>query len=251
VADLNDVPEQRDEQRDDRFGISRPRYSFLFSIFYFGSNNLAHTAEPPTVLFMTIVSLIREKQRELDTPPGAKPPVHAPEMLLIGCVDARLPIQDIGIPYGKALIYRNIAALVAGMDWQAAGGRVSEAAILEFAVDVMRVRDIVVMGHTDCGGIRACLHGSQGEEKRHLRQYLSPLDEVRERVIADGGDFDAQARAMERAAVHQSVENLRSYEVVRAAEASHRLTVHGWVIDTATGAIAEMDRLGLFQPMSN
>ncbi|OWK47455.1 carbonic anhydrase [Fimbriiglobus ruber] len=196
---------------------------------------------------MTVISLIRQHQQGLYVDQGAKPPIHAPEMLLIGCVDARLPIQDIGIPYGKALIYRNIAALVAGME---AGVRLGEAAALEFAVNVMRVRDIVVMGHTECGGIRACLDGSQGEEKQHIRKYLSPLRDVRERVILDGGDFVAQARAMEKAAVCQSVENLRSYEAVSAAEAAGRLTLHGWVIDIATHAIAEMDRAGDFWPMS-
>ena len=166
-------------------------------------------------------------------------------MLLIGCVDARLAIQDIGIPYGKALIYRNIAALVAGMQ---AGVRLGEAAALEFAVNVLHVHDIVVMGHTECGGIRACLDGAEG--KPHIRNYLSPLQSVRERVIADGGDFDAQARAMEKAAVRQSVENLRSYEAVSSAEAAGRLALHGWVIDIATRVIIEMDPEGDFRPMS-
>jgi carbonic anhydrase len=167
------------------------------------------------------------------------PATHQPELLLIGCVDARLDIiGDLGIPKGKALVYRNIAALVQGSnDYDIS--HMSEAASLEFAIDVMRVRDVVVMGHTDCGGIRASLDGSDTHGAIHT--YLKSLDAVRDAVLNDGGNADAQARAMEEAAVRQSIENLCSYEVVQIALGEGRLKLHGWVINTATGLIREMN----------
>lgn len=173
-------------------------------------------------------------QLSLDAPPS-----HQPEILLIGCVDARLDIiGDLGIPKGKALVYRNVAALVHGSkDYDLS--HMNEAAALEFAVDVMRVKDIVVMGHTDCGGIQACLEGAY--EHPDIHSYLKSLDAVRKEVITQGGDAQAQARAMERAAVRDSIMNLTTYEVVQLALKEQRLNLHGWVINTATGQISEMN----------
>lgn len=197
-----------------------------------------------------IIRNIRRMQAGIPVPDGIEPPAHAPEMLLIGCIDARLNISDqIGIPYGKALVYRNIAALISGTAGEDDPKHVGEAAALEFAVNVMKVKDIVVMGHTDCGGIQACLHGVPGA--KHIMQYLSPLDAVRIEVEGAGGDATQLARAMERAAVRQSVANLMTYSPVAAAAAAGKLALHGWVINTATRRISEMDlKTGVFKLMA-
>jgi len=193
-----------------------------------------------------IIENIRAHQDELPTEGLA--PLHKPQMLLIGCVDARLnPKTDIGIPDGAAIIHRNIAALVREMDEQGS----SVAASLEFAINVMRVQHIVVMGHTDCGGIRACLEDNHTHDTAHIRKYLLPLSEVRDDVLAHGGDIQAQARAMEMAAVKQSVANLMTYEVVQKSFDQGRVDIHGWVINTGTKRILELDlRTGDFWPMS-
>ncbi|MDX2074466.1 MAG: carbonic anhydrase [Alphaproteobacteria bacterium] len=174
---------------------------------------------------------------------------HEPEMLLIGCVDARLdPRKDIGIPHGKALIYRNIAALVAGKDG-GAGDRLSVAAALEFAVNSMHVQKIVVMGHTGCGGIAAFLQGDH-EETHHIYDYLKPLESVRAEAENKGGNKEKQAREMEKAAVAFSLENLMSYEAVANAVEQGKLQLQGWVIDTGNRLIWEMDpATGDFNPM--
>ena len=176
---------------------------------------------------------------------------HAPEMLLIGCVDARLdPKEDIGIPRGKALIYRNIAALVAGKN-SGEGDRLSVAAALEFAINSMHVKKIVVMGHTHCGGIRTFLQGDH-EDTHHIYDYLKPLEQVRVAAIAKGESEEEQARDMEKAAVTFSIENLMSYEVVRVAVEAGRLTLLGWLIDTGNRLIWEKDaKTGDFLPMGS
>jgi carbonic anhydrase len=92
-----------------------------------------------------------QAQKEYSDAPA---PTHNPEMLLIGCVDARKdPISDLGIPKGKSLILRNVAALVHPEHEK----RLTESAALAFAVREMKVKHVAVMGHTDCGGIRAAL----------------------------------------------------------------------------------------------
>lgn len=194
----------------------------------------------------TTISIIKKTQERLAARLKGQlaldaPAQHKPEILLIGCVDARLDIiGDLGIPKGKALVYRNIAALVQGMgDDPNDLSHMSETAALEFAIDVMRVKDVVVMGHTDCGGIRACLEASV-EDHKAIHRYLSQLDPVRQEILQQGGDITAQARAMEKAAVRRSLENLQSYYVVKDALAEGRITLHGWVIDTASGMITEI-----------
>jgi carbonic anhydrase len=198
-----------------------------------------------------VLDIIRARQASQPVPEGAILPEHKPEMLLIGCVDARLDVrEDVGIPQGRALIHRNIAALVRSNPDPADNEGSSVAASLEFAINVMKVKHIVVMGHTDCGGIRACLIGDHDESTENIRKYLTPLEATREDVIAHGGNIEAQARAMEEAAVRQSVKNLMSYPVVTKALKEGRIDVHGWVINTACKQISEMDLdSGKFRPM--
>src|SRR2546423_1266076 len=131
-----------------------------------------HSPSIKNLPMTSTLSRIRRAQREAPLLENLQPPPHEPEMLLIGCIDARLNITDIGIPYGRALVFRDVAALVAGMSGDGDAEHLSEAAVLEFAVNVMRVKDIVVMGHTDCGGIRACLYGDITPDTQHIHKYL-------------------------------------------------------------------------------
>lgn len=226
--------------------------------------------------FMTdLLDNIRERQRRLA---GGEfnteaPPPHRPEMLYIGCIDARLdPIDDIGIPKGKALIFRNIAALVreapeanmgASLDGEAmvSNGEIAEnvsvGAALEFFIEHIpspqgRMKHIVVSGHTDCGGIRACLHDGCSHDS-YLTRYLRALSEAREQVQQDTryATEDEKLRALEEACVRRSIENLKTYAVVQHALEAGSLQLHGWVIDTATRCIAEMDAgTGEFIPLN-
>lgn len=202
---------------------------------------------------MDVIDFIRARQAGMPEPESDIPPEHKPQFLLIGCVDARLSIhKDIGFPDGSTLIYRNIAALIGGKHPAEGVERISEAAALEFAVDVMKVKHIAVMGHTDCGGIKACLNGAHDEHTQSIRKYLTPLNETREAVVAHGGNIEAQARAMEEAAVRQSVANLMTYPAVAKAVAEGRLVVHGWVMNTGSGRLSEMNPdTGKFTPMKN
>ena len=164
-------------------------------------------------------------------------PEHKPEMLLIGCVDARKdPTTDLGIERGRALILRNIGALIRGTT-VSPEQRETESAALEFAVKVMEVKHIVVMGHTDCGGIRASL---QETELKAIKKYLSPLDNLRSEVKSYNMTLDEQARLMEIQAVKMSIKNLLSYEYIQAAVDKGTLSVHGWLIDIASGKLTQI-----------
>lgn len=206
------------------------------------------------------------KQQELARKPFAPPPRHEPEILYIGCIDARLdPIDDLGIPKGKALIYRNIGALVRpeqiesetkAIDKDAVlrSGEIPEnvsmGAALEFflnhipAVDG-RPKRIIVSGHTNCGGIAACVNHACKSEDRYLPHYLSILEPAREAVMQQakesGWNQDRIYREMEESTVRYGVNNLENYEVVRRALDKDGLKLHGWVIETGNGRIHQMN----------
>lgn len=186
---------------------------------------------------MSIIDDILNKQK-LQTYAGEqKLPEHKPEMLLIGCVDARKdPISDLGIEKGKALILRNIAALIRGTS-VAASQRETEAAALEFAVKVMKVKHIVVMGHTDCAGIRASLLDS---ELTAIRNYLSPLNALKQKIQESDMPMSEKIDLMEIEAIKMSVQNLLSYSYIKQAVDEGRLSVNGWMLDVASGELIEI-----------
>lgn len=162
---------------------------------------------------------------------------HKPEMLLIGCVDARKdPIVDLGIPKGKSLILRNIAALIRGTA-VAPEQRETEAAALEFAVKVSKVKHIVVMGHTDCGGIRASL---MDIELPAIKRYLSPLNDLKKQIQSSHMPLEEQVALLEKEAVKMSVENLKTYSYIAEKIASGELTLNGWLLDISSGKISEL-----------
>ncbi len=223
---------------------------------------------------MSIIDKICLRQQALTAMPlHHLPPKHRPEMLYIGCVDARLdPIDDIGIDKGTALIFRNIGALVPkdgcvggklNSEGITAGNaipqNVSMGAILEFFLHHIpgvpgQVKHIVVSGHTDCSGLKACQNEECGNHDYYLPLYLDALMDVRARVRNDakikGWDNAQILHALEEESVRQSIANLRTYAVIQRAIDEGRLEVHGWVINTATQCISEMNPGTLeFEPM--
>ncbi len=108
-----------------------------------------------------------------------------------------------------------------------------------------KVKHIVIAAHTDCGGLKACQHGGYGDQDHHLPLYLESLKEVRTKVMDDansnGWDNAQVLDALEKESVRQSMANLLSYPVVRNAIDQGKLELHGWIIDTTTQHISEMN----------
>ena len=219
------------------------------------------------------IGAIKDAQRDMVGALGdiARIPAHEPEILLLGCVDARIRPIDLGIPEGKALIERKIAALI-----PPPGGKDSESmeALLEFAIKGKRVKDIVVMGHTDCGGVKGCLCGTCGfhsdgtaYEMNALDKYLEQLHPARERVrekfltpderkvlddpIHPGRDkLNAKLQPeLERETVRESYANLIKYDVVKQAVEAGTLKIHGWMVHTDSLYLDELKPDQSFQPL--
>lgn len=168
-----------------------------------------------------------------------------PKVMIIACSDSRVdPTQIFDVHPGEVFVVRNVAALVP--PFETTPGRHGVSAALEFAVQVLKVREIVVMGHGMCGGCQVALtqimHGSEPGKGGFIADWISILDEVREPIAAKFGTEGRTAeRAMEEAAVKVSLANLRSFPCVSTKEARGDLKVRGAFFAISDGVLHLLD----------
>ncbi len=148
-----------------------------------------------------------------------------PDVMLIACADSRAEPSDIfNAAPGQMFVVRNVANLVP--PYKPDGGLHGVSAALEFAVNVLKVRHIVVMGHGGCGGITASLTQSKSPL---IGEFVAPwvklLDDARARVM-DSGSLNPQF-ALELEGIETSLENLMSFPWVAEAVAAGKLELHG------------------------
>ncbi len=171
---------------------------------------------------------------------GQEPPV-----MVIACSDSRVdPAQIFDTDPGEMFVVRNVAALVP--PFETSPGYHGVSAALEFAVQVLKVRKIVVLGHGMCGGCRAALtqelHGTEPGEGGFVHDWIGLLDGVREDVVSQYGTSGRPAeRAMEQAGVKVSIANLRTFPCIRRKEASGDLRLRGAFFAISDGLLHVLD----------
>jgi len=176
-----------------------------------------------------------------------------PRVMVIACSDSRVdPSQIFDVDPGEIFVVRNVAAMVP--PFETTPGHHGVSAALEFAVQVLKVREIMVMGHGMCGGCKAALtqelHGTEPGQGGFIANWISMLDHVRDPIVAEFGTTGRPAeRAMEQAGVKVSLENLRTFPCVRAKEASGDLVLRGSVFAISDGVLRLLDEeTGEFTP---
>lgn len=177
-----------------------------------------------------------------------------PKLMVIACSDSRVdPAQIFDVDPGEIFVVRNVAALVP--PFETTPGLHGVSAALEFAVQVLEVKQIIVMGHGMCGGCTAALtremHGSEPGEGGFIANWIGLLDAAREPVIAANGEAGPQAQlAMELAAVKVSLDNLRTFPCIRRKERAGALKLRGAWFTIAGGTLHVLDEAsGRFDPV--
>lgn len=159
-----------------------------------------------------------------------------PEYLWIGCSDSRVPANEIvGMLPGELFVHRNIANLVLHTDLNCM-------AVLHYAVEVLKVKHIIVCGHYGCGGVKAAL-GNQdlGLIDNWLRHLKDIGFEYRDILNAEA-DEDQRVDRLCELSVQKQVTNICHSKVVqRAWKNNHELTVHGWIYSIEDGIIKELN----------
>ncbi len=179
---------------------------------------------------------------------------QSPKVMIIACSDSRVdPAQIFDTNPGEIFVVRNVAALVPPFETNP--GRHGVSAAVEFAVQILGVEEIIVMGHGLCGGCTAALtqdlrHAPPGEGG-FIASWISMLDDARADVIAQHGEDRSRVagRAMEQAAVKVSLANLRTFPWIREKEASNVLSLKGAFFAISDGVLHMLDEeTELFAP---
>jgi carbonic anhydrase len=174
-----------------------------------------------------------------------------PEIMVIGCVDSRVSPEVIfNAAPGELLVVRNVANLVPSYDPDRnSDSQHGTSAALEFGVQALRVRQIVVLGHALCGGIRAFADKqkplSPGD---FIGRWMSQIAPAAERLGPPGTD-EAYLRRLELASIELSLNNLMTFPCVHILVGQGKLTLHGAYFGIATGHLLVRDpATGRFEP---
>ena len=171
-----------------------------------------------------------------------------PKVAVIACADSRVdPAIVLQVEPGDIFAIRNVANLVPPYEIDEEGDMSyhGTSAALEFAVDVLGVEHVVVIGHAHCSGIQAMINGQEGEEVsgRFIPAWTAIAAEAFHRAkstipVAEGKEF---ARCCERQAVLVSLDNLRTFPFIKEKMDAGKLEVHGWYLDIAEGELKAYD----------
>ncbi len=170
---------------------------------------------------------------------------QSPKTMVISCSDSRVdPAQIFDVAPGELFVVRNVAALVP--PFETTPGRHGVSAALEFAIQFLKVEQVVVLGHGMCGGCQAALtqnlHGNAPGEGGFVAKWIDMLDEVRDPIATAHGTTGRVAeRAMELAAVKVSLQNLRTFPCVQEKEAQGDLTLRGAYFAISDGVLHLLD----------
>jgi carbonic anhydrase len=169
-----------------------------------------------------------------------------PRALVIACSDSRTDPQMVfnAVP-GELFVVRNIANLVPpyGPDGEPHG----ISAAIEFAVRGLRVREVVIMGHAMCGGIKALLEGTPEEVSDFVGQWVRIAEPARQRAMAIAPE--QRHDFCEHEAVRLSLANLMTFPWIKSAVESGELTLHGCYFGIRSGVLEWLGTDGVFRPI--
>ena len=168
---------------------------------------------------------------------------QTPKTLIIGCSDSRVdPALISSAAPGEIFVVRNVANLVPPYE-SAKSGFHGVSAAIEFAVVNLLVENVVILGHRQCGGIRALIAGQQKKENSFVGRWMEIAHTARERVLAKypDMDFEGQCKQCEMEGIVNSIENLKTFPFVTEAIEKRGLNLYGIYFDLEQGQLFEYD----------
>jgi carbonic anhydrase len=161
---------------------------------------------------------------------------QGPKYLWIGCSDSRVPANDIvDLDPGELFVHRNVANLAPPQD-------ANYLSVLQFAVDVLKVEHIMVVGHYGCGGVSAAV---DGQRRGLVDHWLHPIREVEREHRSELDAIADQHARLDRLCELNVIRQVRNVAsdvfVMEAWERGQNLCVHGWVYSLASGLVADLN----------
>ena len=166
---------------------------------------------------------------------------QSPEAMVIACSDSRVDPQTVfGAAPGELFVVRNVAALVPAYEPDAKYHGTSAA--VEFGVKVLKVARLVVLGHGQCGGVRAMAYGPPPQ----ARDFIASWVEIGKPALAAAGEApEGRLGRIEAEVVRLSLANLLTFPWIAGAVSSSRLALQGYLFDVHTGVLAAVGPDGL------
>lgn len=184
-----------------------------------------------------------------------------PEILVFGCVDSRVSPEVIfDAAPGELLVVRNVANLIPPYEEEDRNSQHGTSAALEFGVQALKVKHIVVLGHAQCGGIRAFADEQEPlSPGDFIGRWVSLIAPAAARLgpkppccAGHSGTDPAYLRALELASIEQSLLNLLTFPCVRILHEKGRLHLHGAYFGVATGELLIRNpHTGTFEPVTS
>ncbi|TMV06935.1 carbonic anhydrase [Ruegeria sediminis] len=164
-----------------------------------------------------------------------------PRAMVISCCDSRVHVTSIfGADQGEFFIHRNIANLVP--PYEPDGDHHGTSAAIEYAVTALKVAHLIILGHSQCGGVQGCIdmckgHAPQLEAKESFVGRWMDILKPKFDLVADVQDGAEQARQFEKQAVVASLENLMTFPFIASAVEDGSLSLHGLWTDIGEGGL--------------
>ena len=159
---------------------------------------------------------------------------QAPAYLWIGCSDSRVPANEIvDLPPGELFVHRNVANLVIHTDLNCLS-------VLQFAVDALKVRHVIVCGHYGCGGVRAALSGDKLGLIDNWLRHVQDVHRKHARELDALGPGDREDRLCELNVLEQAINVCETTIVQDAWQRGQTLTVHAWIYRLDDGVLRDL-----------
>ncbi|MBD1914046.1 MULTISPECIES: carbonic anhydrase [unclassified Leptolyngbya] len=167
---------------------------------------------------------------------------QSPDVLFITCSDSRIdPFLITQSPPGRLFVMRNVGNIVPSYG----AASITESAAIEYAVQALGVKDIIICGHSHCGAMRGLLQvGNLAETMPMVYSWLRTHGEATRRLVMDNYSHETPERLL-KIAIEQNIltqiENLETYPVVRSNLHSGKLNLHAWMYEIETGSVYAFD----------
>ena len=161
---------------------------------------------------------------------------HQPEFLWIGCADSRVPANEIvGLGPGELFVHRNLANLVIESDPNCMS-------VIQYAIDVLKVKHVIVCGHYGCAGVAAAINGGPDELIDNWLVHIKDLYDRNHPMLADCVDEEQRVDRLCEINVTAQVSNVCHSKIVQAAwQRGQDLKVHGWIYNMTDGLLKDLN----------
>lgn len=161
---------------------------------------------------------------------------QSPRYLWIGCSDSRVPANEIvGLPPGELFVHRNVANIVVHTDLNCLS-------VMQFAVDILKVQDIIVCGHYGCSGVRSVLSGERLGLSDNWLRHVRDIREQHDRQLSLVADGQLRENRLGELNVIEQVTHVCQASIIRDAwERGQPLAVHGWIYGLHNGLIRDLE----------